>query len=260
MSTRAVWKGWLKIAELSCAVSLHAAGSTAERISLHIINRKTGNRTRRQYVDEGTGKPVHKDDLAKGREAPDGSFLIFDEEELAAAIPEAAKVLDVSAFLPCDQVDQIYFDRPYFVYPDKDEEAREAYALLRQQMEKTSTAALASAVLFRRERRVLIRPHGEGLIAHTLQYDHEVRAEKAAFRKIPALKIEKELLDLAKHIIDTRKGDFDPEAFHDRYEEAFADLIRAKVQGKPLPKRRKAMKASKMDLRDALRESVKKAS
>lgn len=260
MSTRAVWKGWLKIAELSCPVSLHAAGSTAERISLNIVNRKTGNRARRQYVDEATGKPVAKEDLAKGRENPDGSFMIFDDEELAAAVPESDKALDVTAFIPCDQVDQIYFDRPYFLYPDDDRTARQVYSLIRDQMGKSATAALATAVLFRRERRVLVRPHGDGLIAHTLQYDHEIRAEETAFRKIAKTKIEKELLDLAKHIIGTRKGDFDPETFEDRYEAAFTALIRAKVEGKPLPKRKRAPKGKVMDLRDALRESVKKAS
>lgn len=260
MGTRAVWKGWLKIADLSCAVSLHAAGSTAERISLHIVNRKTGNRARRQFIDEVTGKPVDKDDLAKGREGSDGTFTIFDDDEIAATAPQADKVLDVTAFIPCAQIDRIRFDRPYFLYPGDDPAAREVHTLIRQELEKTKSAAFAEAVLFRRERRVLIRPHEDGLIAHTLQFDHEVRDEKAAFSKIPARKIEKELLDLAKHIIGTRKGDFDPATFDDRYEAAFTDLIRAKIEGKPLPKRKRQPKAKVMDLRDALRQSVKKAS
>lgn len=260
MPTRATWKGVLTLDDISCPVSLHAAGSTADRITLHQINRKTGNRARRQYVDEDTGKPVDKDNLAKAMEMPNGEFLIFDESELQQATPDATKVLEVSSFIACNHVDQARFDRPYFLYPDEDEEARETYAMLRDQMSKSGTAALASAILFRRDRRVLIRPHGDVLIAHTLHYDHQMRDETALFRTIPELKMDKEMLDLAGHIIDTRTGTFDPSTFEDRYENALMGMIRAKLAGKPLPKAKKPPRPKKQDLREALRESVRKAS
>ena len=118
-------------------------------------------------------------------------------------------------------------------------------------------AAVARTVLFRRMRTVLIRTHGKGLIATTLQYDYEVRSSEKAFDEIPKLRIMGEMLDLAKHIIATKKGTFDPAAFDDRYEEAVAELVKAKIEGKAPPKR-KAVKVSKPDdLLAALRKSAK---
>jgi DNA end-binding protein Ku len=116
---------------------------------------------------------------------------------------------------------------------------------------------VARTVLFRRMRTVLIRTHGKGLIATTMQYDYEVRSSEKAFEDVPKLKIKGEMLDLAKHIIATKKGSFDPAEFDDRYEAAVAVLVKAKIEGKALPKR-KAVKVSKPDdLLAALRESAK---
>lgn len=105
-------------------------------------------------------------------------------------------------------------------------------------------------------RTVLIRPHGKGLIATTLNYDYEVRSSKKAFEQMPKLKIEGEMLDLAKHIISTTKGDFDPATFDDRYEAALAELVKAKMEGRSLPKPKKVEVSKPNDLLAALRESA----
>jgi DNA end-binding protein Ku len=151
-------------------------------------------------------------------------------------------------------VDDVYFDKPYYLTPDK--MGGDAFVALRDGMRKSKVAAIARTVLFRRMRTVLIRPHGKGLIATTLNYDYEVRSSKKAFEEMPKLKIEGEMLDLAKHIISTKKGDFDPATFDDRYEAALAELVKAKMEGRSLPKPKKVEVSKPNDLLAALRESA----
>lgn len=259
MAPRANWKGHLKVAELDCPVALYTAVSASDRIAFHMVNRKTGNRLRREFVDSETGKPVDRDAQIKGYEVVDGQYVTFEPEELAKAVPEADKVLDVDTFIPCAKVDGAYFDKSYYLAPSGDDET---FRLIRDGMRAKKVAALARTVLFRRLRTVLIRPHEDGLVATTLNFDYEVRASSEAFEGIPKLKIKGEMLDLARHIIDTKMGEFDPAKFEDRYENALADLVKAKLEGKKI-RARKAKPAKQVDLMQALRESaaaMKKAS
>jgi DNA end-binding protein Ku len=255
MATRALWKGHLSVGELSCAVALYAAATTSARVSFHIVNRKTGNRVRREYVDEETGKPVDRDDQVKGYETSKGNYVLLEPDEIAAAVPESDKTLAVESFVPCDDVDTVYFDKPYFVAP-ADEAAEEAFAVMREGMRKKKVVALARAVLFRRVRTLLIRPRGCGLLANTLNFDYEVRAADDAFDAVPEMKIKGEMLDLAKHIIDTKSGTFDPSAFDDRYDAALAELVKAKAEGREIEKPKRKREGKVIDLMEALRESA----
>jgi len=251
---RAQWKGFLKFGEVSCGVALYTAASTSERITFNTINKATGNRVNRVFIDSETEKRVEREDQTKGFEIENGQYIIIDPEEVAATIPESNKTLEVDAFIPCSEVDDVYFDKPYYLTPDK--MSAEAFVALRDAMKKSKVAAIARAVLFRRMRTVLIRPHGKGLIATTMNYDYEVRSSKKAFEEIPRPKIEGEMLDLAKHIIGTKKGEFDPASFDDRYEAALADLVKAKIEGKSLPAPKKVEVSKPNDLLAALRESA----
>ncbi|MGO8566383.1 non-homologous end joining protein Ku [Rhizobium ruizarguesonis] len=251
---RAQWKGFLKFGEVSCGVALYTAASTSERITFNTINKATGNRVNRIFIDSETEDPVPKEAQTKGFEIENGQYIIIDPEEISAAIPESNKTLEIEAFIPCSDVDDVYFDKPYYLTPDK--MGGDAFAALRDAMKKSMVAAIARTVLFRRMRTVLIRPHGKGLIASTLNYDYEVRSSEKAFEEMPKLKIEGEMLDLAKHIISTKKGEFDPATFDDRYEAALADLVKAKLEGKSLPKPKKVQVSKPNDLLAALRESA----
>ncbi len=255
MSARAIWKGHLSIGDLGCAVALYSAVNVAERTAFHIINRDTGHRVRREYVDEDSGRPVGKDDLVKGYDTPEGQTVILEPDEIRDAVPESDKRLELSAFLSCDQIDTLYLERPYFLAP-ADRRSVEAYELIRATMEAEGVAAIARTVLFRRVRSVLVRPHGKGLIATTLNYDYEVRNAAESFEDISKVKIEKEMLDLARHIIGTKMGEFDPSQYEDRYEAALTELVKAKIAGrkpKKLPKRKPENVTS---LLDALRKSA----
>jgi DNA end-binding protein Ku len=255
LQPRANWKGFLKIAEIACPVALYTAASTSERIAFHTINRKTGNRVHRQFVDSETGKPVEKDDQVKGYETGSGEYVVLEPEEVAAAVPNSDKTLAVDAFIRCRDIDDVYFDKPYYLTP-ADRLSDEVFGLIRDGMRAQKVAALAQTVLFRRVRTVLIHAHGDGLIATTLNFDYEVRSAKDAFDDVPDLKIKGEMLELAEHIIKTKQGKFDPAAFDDRYEAALAELVKAKMQGKKIEPRKESKPEKVVDLMAALRESA----
>lgn len=256
MAPRAQWKGYLKIDEITCQVALYTAASTSERTSFHTVNKATGNRVKRVFVDEKTGKPVDKDDQVKGYETDKDQYVILEPEEIDAVIPESDKTLSIEAFVPCREVDTVYFDKSYYLAP-VDDVAEKAFALIREGLKAKKVAALAKAVLFRRARTLMIRPMGDGLVANTLNFDYEVRSAGAAFKGIPASKVKKEMLDIAGHIIGTLSGEFDPKTFEDRYEEALADLVRAKIEGKPIKVAKRQKPAKVVDLMEALRQSAK---
>lgn len=253
---RAQWKGYLKLDEITCQVALFSGASTGERTRFHTVNKDTGNRVRREFVDEKTGRAVEREDQVKGYETDRGDFIILEQEEINAAIPEGDKTIRIEAFIPCREVDTVYFDKPYYLAP-VDKVAEEAFDLIREGMKKKKVAALGEAVLFRRVRKLMIRPFGDGIVANTLNFDYEVRSATEAFGDIPAIKIRKDMLDLAGHIIGTMAGEFDPSGFDDRYDAALAELVRAKIEGRPIkaPKKPKAGKV--VDLMEALRESAK---
>lgn len=256
MTPRANWKGVLRVAELTCPVALYTAASTSDRIAFHIVNRTTGHRVRREFVDSGTGKPVPPGDQVKGYELAGGEHVVLEPDEIAAAVPDSDKTLAIEAFLPCDQIDDLYFDRPYYLAPS-DRGGDAAFALIRDGMAARGVAGIARTVLFRRMRTVLIRAHGPGLIATTLNFDHEIRPAETAFRDIPTAEIGDEMLDLACHIIKTRTGAFDPAAFDDRYEAALQELVRARIEGRRIAPRPAPRREKVVDLMQALRESAR---
>jgi DNA end-binding protein Ku len=255
LSPRASWKGFLKIADVTVPVGLYSAASTSERIALHTINRPTGHRVRREFVDAETGKTVERDDQVKGYEVAKDEYVSVEPDEIEAVIPHGDKTLTVSAFVDLVGVDDLYFDKPYYLGPS-DRSADETFALVREGMRSASVAAVAQAFLFRRARTVLIRPLDKGLGASTLNYDYEVRSAEQAFSGISTKVITGEMLDLAVHIIKTKQGAFDPREFQDRYEDALCELVKLKLEGKAIPKRAPPRSEPVVNLMQALRESA----
>jgi DNA end-binding protein Ku len=255
VAPRALWKGFIAIAELTCPVALYAAASTSDRIAFRTLNRATGHPVKRSFIDRETSEPVPAEEQVKGYEVGQGDYVVLEPEEVASVVPHGEKTLAVENFIPCREVDDVYFDKPYYIAPS-DAAAHTAFAVIRDAMSERKVAALARATLFRRVRTVLLRPHGDGIIGHTLNFDYEVRSAAEVFAPVPDLKLEPEMIELARHIIETKLGTFDPASFDDRYEEALADLVKAKMQGKPLPKPAPVVATPKNDLLAALRQSA----
>jgi DNA end-binding protein Ku len=256
MASRPIWKGHLKLSLVSCAVVLYSATSASQRIRLHIINRKTGNRIHNEIVDAETGKPVPDEDQVKGYEIEKGRHVLLEDEDLDEVALESTHTVDIEAFVPRDEVDEIYLDGSYYLVPDGDV-AAEAFSVIREAMHKENVAGLARVVLYRRERLLMLQPRGKGLMATVLRYRNEVRDEKQYFSDIPKEKIAPDMLKLATHIVETKMAHFDPDKFEDRYEQALSAMIKAKDKGQSPPKPPSPRGDNVIDLMDALRRSVR---
>ncbi len=256
MAPRPNWKGFLKLSLVSCSVALYPATTTSQRIRFNIINRKTGNRIRNEVVDTETGKPVEQEDRVKGYQFEKGQYVLVEEDELDNVALESTHTIDIEEFVPMTDVDRIYLDESYYLVP-QDEVAQEAFAVIREAMRKEDLAGLARVVIYRREHLLLLRPRGKGLLATALRYKNEVRDEKEYFDDIENIKVPADMLKLAVHILETKKGHFNPAKFEDRYENALQDLIKAKQAGKAPPVLSEPRPSNVINLMDALRRSAK---
>jgi len=255
MAPRPNWKGFLKLSLVSCAVALYPATTTSQRIRFNIINKNTGNRIRNEVVDTETGEPVEPEDRVKGYQFEKGQYVLVEEDELDNVALESTHTIEIEEFVPMTDVDRIYLDESFFLVP-QDEVAQEAFAVIREAMRKEELAGLARVVIYRREHLLLLQPRGKGLLATALRYKNEVRDEKDYFDDIENIKVPADMLKLAVHILETKKGHFNPGKFEDRYETALQELVKAKRAGKAPPVVSEPRPSNVINLMDALRRSA----
>jgi DNA end-binding protein Ku len=254
MAPRAYWKGYLRLSLVSCPISLFPASSENEKISFHQINSKTGNRIRYRKVDGDTGEEVSADDIIKGYEVSKGEYIEITDEELEAISLESTRTIDIDEFVPRKEIDELYNIRPYYIAPNG-KAGVDAFVIIRQAIEEMKMVGIGRVVLTSREHVIALEPRGKGIMGTLLRYPYEIRSEKDYFDDIPTTKLGKEAMELAKHIVQTKSGHFDPEKFEDRYETALRDLIAKKQAGERIEAPRKAP-AKVTNLMDALRRSI----
>ena len=170
---------------------------------------------------------------ARGYEVAKGQYLIVEDEEFDAVQIESTRTIDIDQFVPKNEIDERYIDSPYYIAPDG-QVGQDAFAVIRDTIGKMNMVALGRVVLTRREHVIALEPKGRGLMGMTLRYPYEVRDEAPYFEDIPELKLPKEMLDLATHIVNTKSGHFDPSQFEDRYENALIDLLKKKEAGEKI--------------------------
>ena len=255
MAPRANWKGYLRLSLVSCPIALYPASSLSEKVSFNRLNRKTGNRLKQQNVDSETGDVVPREDIARGYEAAKGQYLIVEDEELEAVQIESTRTIDIDQFVPKSEIDERYINSPYYIAPDG-QVGQDAFAVIRDTIGKLNMVALGRVVLTRREHVIALEPKGRGLMGLTLRYPYEIRDEASYFEDIPELKLPKEMLDLATHIVNTKSGHFDPSLFQDRYENALIDLLKKKEAGETIEPSREVAAPRVVNLMDALRASI----
>ena len=258
MAPRPNWKGYLKLSLVSCPVALYPATTTSERVSFRTLNRETGNRVRRQFVDEQSGDPVETESQIKGYEIAKGEFIQIEDDEIKSVQLESNHTIDIERFVPRGDIDELYLDSPYYLAPT-DRVGEEAFAVIRDAMRAEEMVGLARVVLFRRERILMLEPRDKGIVATSLRYANEVHAASGYFDEIPDSELPKQMLDLAKHIIEKMTGKFEPEQFEDRYENALIELIRSKQKGMPIKPQPSHRQTNVINLMDALRRSVEGA-
>ena len=256
MAPRAYWKGYLKLSLVSCPVALYPATSDREKISFHQLHKQTGNRIRYKKVDADTGREVDNADIIKGYEVSKGEYIEVEPEELEAVEIDSKRVIEIEQFVPKEEIDELYINNPYYIVPDG-EVGQQAFAVIREAIRKEGIVALAKVVFTSREHMIAIEARGKGMMGVTLRYPYEVRKEEDYFDDIENERVPKDMLDLATHIVETKKGKFQPDKFEDRYEDALKDLIKKKQKGVKIEAPKERAPSNVVSLMDALRESVK---
>jgi len=255
MAPRANWKGFLRLSLVTCPVALYPATSESEKISFNQINKNTGHRIKYVKVDADTGEEVANEDITKGYKVDTDTYVEVTKDELENVALESTRTIEIDEFVQREEIDPRYIIRPYYLRPDG-KVGHDAFAVIRETIRDMNMVAIGRVVLTNREHIIALEPMGKGLVGTLLRYPYEVRSEAEYFDEIQDVKVTKDMLDLAKHIVNQKAGRFEPEKFEDQYETALVDLINRKRAGKPLTKKERPAASNVVDLMEALRRSV----
>lgn len=255
LSARPVWQGQLRLSLVSCPVALYGATTRASDISFHLLNPETNNRIRMIPTDPDTG-PVERADLVKGYEISKNKYVVLSNDELKAVKLETTRTIEIERFVDEKEIDRLYWNDPYYLVPNEDSSV-EAYTVIRDALSEAGRIALGRVVMHTRERLVALEPRDKGIIVYTLRMGDEVIPSKEAFADIPATRPDKQMIEIARKIIEQRAGDFEPDKFEDRYENALRDLIRRKQKGEKLVTAEPVENDNVIDLMAALKKSLK---
>ena len=254
LSSRPIWQGQLRLSLVSCPVALYGATTKSSDISFHLLNPETNNRIRMVPTDPDTG-PVERADLVKGYEISKNKYVVLSNDELAAVKLETTRTIDIERFVDEKEIDRLYWNDPYYLVPNEDSGV-EAYTVIREALSEAGRVALGRVVMHTRERLVALEPRDKGIIAYTLRMSDEVISSKEAFADIPVSRPDKQMIEIARKIIEQREGDFEPGTFEDRYENALRDLIRRKQKGEKLVTAEPVEEDNVIDLMAALKKSL----
>jgi len=256
MAPRANWKGFLRLSLVTCPVALYPATSDTEKVSFNQINRKTGHRIKYTKVDAETGDEVANEDIVKGYKVDTDTYVEVTKEELDDVALESTHTIEIDEFVPKDEIDNRYLIRPYYLIPDG-KVGHDAFAVIRETVRSMNKVAIGRVVLTNREHIIALEPLGKGLMGTLLRYPYEVRSETEYFADIQDVKITKDMLDLARHIVEQKSASFDPEEFEDHYEAALIDLINKKRAGIRITAKAPAKTGDNViNLMDALKRSL----
>lgn len=256
MAPRANWKGFLRLSLVTCPVALYPATSDTEKVSFNQINRKTGHRIKYLKVDAETGDEVTSEDIVKGYKVDTDTYIEVTKDELDDIALDSTHTIDIDEFVPKSDIDNRYLIRPYYLVPDG-KVGHDAYAVIRETIRSMDKVAIGRVVLTNREHIIALEPLESGLMGTLLRYPYEVRSESEYFDDIQDVKLTKDMLDLAKHIVEKKSGAFEPELFEDHYETALIDLINKKRSGAPIAAKATPKSGGNViNLMDALKKSL----
>ena len=257
MADRPIWRGHLRLALVTCPVSLHTTQRSSGDLHFHLINPKTGNRVRMVTVDADTEEEVSRRDLVKGYEFEKDRYVLLEDEDFAAAKIETSSTMPIEKFVDRESISPIYFDTSYYLAPDG-EAGQDVYVVLREAIAKSNKAALSRVVIARRERAAAILPMGNGMVLHTLHEPRDLYDYSTLFKRISEGRPDAEMVKLATQLIDRQAGKFEPADMEDRYESRLREIIDAKLKGEGItPAEPEAPRRDNViDLMSALKRSL----
>jgi DNA end-binding protein Ku len=230
MAERPIWRGHLRLALVTCPVSLHSVLRASGSLRFHFINPKTGNRVRTVTLDAETEKEVPRRELVKGYEFEKDRYVLLDDQDFESAKIETSSTMTVDKFVDRDAIHPIYFDTSYYMVPDG-EAGQDVYTVLREAIGNAGQAALSRVVISRRERVVAILPLEKGMVVHTLHEPRDLYDYQKLFDRIEDAKPDAEMVKLARQLIERQEGKFEPADTEDHYEKRLRDVIDAKLKG-----------------------------
>ncbi|HTZ94937.1 MAG TPA: Ku protein [Terriglobales bacterium] len=247
-----VWSGYLTFGLISIPVRLFS-GARSSGISFNMLHRPDKSRLKQQYVCLADGQVVDRSDIVKGYEFRKDEYVIIDPEEIKKIEPKTAKTMEILEFVKASDVDPVYFESSYYMMPE--EAGRRPYALLTKALEESEYVAIAKLTMHNREYTVFVRPHKHGLMLHTMYYKEEVR-EVEGFGA-PDVELKDAEVKVAHQLIEALAADWDPEKFHDSFQDNLKNLIQTKLEGGKIVEIEKPKKlAPVVDLMSALKQSL----
>jgi len=254
MPAHSIGSGTLSFGLVSIPVKMFTAASSAS-LSFNLLHEKCGGRIKQQQICPACNEVLERTSLVKGYEFAKEQYVRFTEEELKKLETEASRMIDIAEFVPLDQVDPIYFEKTYYLGPDKGGD--KAYRLLRDAMIKTNRVALAKFVMRGKENLVLIRAADEGLMLHTMYYADEIR-DFGEIDKGQDATVKAGELQLAERLIDELSSkEFKPEQYHDEYRDRLLEVVESKVEGKEITSvAPQEQRTQVIDLMEALKQSL----
>ena len=254
---RAIWSGAISFGLVNIPVKLYSAVSK-KTVRFHQIDAESGQRIRQQRVNPGSGEEVPYEQIVKGYEISPEHYVTITPEELESLEPQKTRTIDIEEFVDLEQIDPIYYDHPYYLAPDKG--AAKAYKLLLDAMEEADKVAIARVVIRSKENLVALRPYRGAITLETMLFPDEV-TQPDSIEELSAVdgdvKTTKRELDMAKQLIESLSGDFDPSGYRDEYRERVLDLIERKAAGETITiEEPTAEKKDVPDLMAALEASI----
>ncbi|HYQ96089.1 MAG TPA: Ku protein [Candidatus Eisenbacteria bacterium] len=254
MPPHSIGSGTLSFGLVSIPVKMYTAATSAG-LSFNLLHEKCGGRIKQQQMCPACNEVLERSSLVKGYEFSKDQYVRFTEEELKTLETEASRMIDIAEFVPLDKVDPIYFEKTYYLGPDKGGD--KAYRLLRDAMIKTGRVALAKFVMRGKENLVLIRASQDGLMLHTMYFAEEIR-DFGEIDKGANATIKSGELELAQRLIDELSNtEFKPDQYHDAYRDRLLEVVEAKVEGKEITAiGPQVQRTQVIDLMEALKQSL----
>jgi DNA end-binding protein Ku len=247
-----VWSGYLTFGLISLPVRLFS-GARSTSISFNMLHREDLQRVKQQLVCSVDGQVIDRSDTVKGYEFRKGEYIVIEPEEIKKIEPRTAKTMEILEFVKTDDVDPVFFESSYYMVPE--EAGRRPYALLTKALEESKYVAIAKLTMHNREYTVFLRPHEGGMMLHTMYYAEEVR--KVEGFGAPDVELKDAEVKIAHQLIDALAADWDPEKYHDEFQENLKKLIETKLEGGTVTEVEKPKKlAPVVDLMSALKQSL----
>ncbi len=247
-----VWKGYITFGLITIPVRLFAA-ARGERVSFNQIHGVCGSRIKQQTYCPQCERVVERSELVKGYEVEKDRYVIVNDEDVKQVAPASSDNMEIMEFVKAEGIDPIYFDASYFMVPE--DAGKKAYHLLFETMRKSGFSAIAKIAMHQREYTVVVRPHADGLLLHTMFYPEEVR-EVPEFKRDESVTVKPQEVALAEKLVEGLAADFDPSKYHDEYQGRLLQMIEAKREGQQIEEQAPRKRAPVIDLMAALQKSL----